>query len=94
MENYSTMKNQIGGTKSLSSRAYNQQFAGTLKKIRHLFNISPSFRENTVLKFDQPLYNEYTTSMRLPSSSTEIQNGGQKNSIYTNGNGKERSTGS
>jgi hypothetical protein len=38
-----TMKNQIGGTKSLSSRAYNQQFAGTLKKIRHLFNISPSF---------------------------------------------------
>lgn len=62
MENYSTMKNQIGGTKSLSSRAYNQQFAGTLKKIRHLFNISPSFRENTVLKFDQPLYNEYKTS--------------------------------
>lgn len=63
MENYSTMKNQIGGTKSLSSRAYNQQFAGTLKKIRHLFNISPSFRENTVLKFDQPLYNEYTNSL-------------------------------
>ena len=70
MENYSTMKNQIGGTKSLSSRAYNQQFAGTLKKIRHLFNISPSFRENTVLKFDQPLYNEYTTS-----SFGRLQNG-------------------
>lgn len=62
MENYSTMKNQIGGTKSLSSRAYNQQFAGTLKKIRHLFNMSPSFRETSVLKFDQPLYNEYNTS--------------------------------
>lgn len=87
MENYSTMKNQIGGTKSLSSRAYNQQFAGTLKKIRHLFNISPSFRENTVLKFDQPLYNEYTTSM-LPATPTasQMQNGGQKNSMYTNGN--------
>ena len=89
MENYSTMKNQIGGTKSLSSRAYNQQFAGTLKKIRHLFNISPSFRENTVLKFDQPLYNEYTTSTRLVTgggSSTEMQNGDQRNSLYTNGN--------
>lgn len=68
MENYSTMKNQIGGTKSLSSRAYNQQFAGTLKKIRHLFNISPSFRENTVLKFDQPLYNEYKISSSSPNS--------------------------
>lgn len=62
MENYSTMKNQIGGTKSLFSRAYNQQFAGTLKKIRHLFNMSPSFHETSVLKFDQPLYNEYSTS--------------------------------
>jgi hypothetical protein len=68
MENYSTMKNQIGGTKSLSSRAYNQQFAGTLKKIRHLFNISPSFRENIVLKFDQPLYNEYTNFLSGPNS--------------------------
>jgi hypothetical protein len=76
MENYSTMKNQIGGTKSLSSRAYNQQFAGTLKKIRHLFNISPSFRENTVLKFDQPLYNEYPTSGKMA----------QRNSAFTNGN--------
>jgi hypothetical protein len=64
MENYSTMKNQIGGTKSLSSRTYNQQFAGTLKKIRHLFNISPSFRANTVLKFDQPLYNDYTINKK------------------------------
>jgi hypothetical protein len=62
MEHYSTMKNQIGGTKSLSNRAYNQQFSGTFKKIRHLFNITPSFRESSVLKFDQPLYNEYKTS--------------------------------
>jgi hypothetical protein len=92
MENYSTMKNQIGGTKSLSSRAYNQQFAGTLKKIRHLFNISPSFRENTVLKFDQPLYNEYTTSMfsaeasarQMSSSSAKERE--QNNPMYTNGN--------
>jgi hypothetical protein len=62
------MKNQIGGTKSLSSRAYNQQFAGTFKKIRHLFNISPSFRETTVLKFDQLLYNEYPTSGKTAQS--------------------------
>nr|AOY36049.1 hypothetical chloroplast RF1 [Hariotina sp. MMOGRB0030F] len=59
MQHYSTMKNQIGGTKSLTSRAYNQQFVGTLKKIRHLFNITPSLNDNNVLKFDQPLYNEY-----------------------------------
>jgi hypothetical protein len=77
MENYSTMKNQIGGTKSLSSRAYNQQFAGTLKKIRHLFNMSPSFRETSVLKFDQPLYNEYNTSS---------QSGFLNNAEKSNGN--------
>lgn len=59
MQHYSTMKSQIGGTKSLSSRAYNQQFMGTFKKIRHLFNITPSFNDQNVLKFDQPLYNEY-----------------------------------
>eukprot|EP00878_Enallax_costatus_P000019 GHUV01000023.1.p1 GENE.GHUV01000023.1~~GHUV01000023.1.p1 ORF type:complete len:2394 (-),score=-415.18 GHUV01000023.1:227-7408(-) len=59
MQHYSTMKSQIGGTKSLSSRAYNQQFMGTFKKIRHLFNITPSFHDQNVLKFDQPLYNEY-----------------------------------
>jgi hypothetical protein len=62
MQHYTTMKNQIGGTKSLSSRAYNQQFVGTFQKIRHLFNITPSFDESTVLKFDQPLYNEYKNS--------------------------------
>jgi hypothetical protein len=64
MQHYSTMKNQIGGTKSLSNRAYNQQFAGTFKKIRHLFNVTPSFDESTVLKFDQPLYNEYSNTQK------------------------------
>jgi hypothetical protein len=62
MQHYSTMKNQIGGTKSLATRAYNQQFVGTFKKIRHLFNITPSFDQSSVLKFDQPLYNEYENS--------------------------------
>jgi len=66
MEHYSTMKNQIGGTKSLSNRAYNQQFVGTFKKIRHLFNITPSFNDSTVLKFDQPLYNEYPNTQKTP----------------------------
>nr|WVD55767.1 hypothetical chloroplast RF1 [Tetradesmus sp. JML-2023c] len=65
MQHYSTMKNQIGGTKSLSSRAYNQQFVGTFKKIRHLFNITPSLHDTNVLKFDQPLYNEYKNSQNL-----------------------------
>jgi hypothetical protein len=62
MEHYRTMKAHIGGTKSLSNRAYLQQFAGTFQKIRHLFTLSPSFRESSVLQFDQPLYNEYQNS--------------------------------
>nr|WVD55975.1 hypothetical chloroplast RF1 [Tetradesmus dimorphus] len=65
MQHYSTMKNQIGGTKSLSSRAYNQQFVGTFKKIRHLFNITPTLNDTNVLKFDQPLYNEYKNNQNL-----------------------------
>nr|WVD56044.1 hypothetical chloroplast RF1 [Tetradesmus bajacalifornicus] len=65
MQHYSTMKNQIGGTKSLSSRAYNQQFVGTFKKIRHLFNITPTLNDTNVLKFDQPLYNEYKNSQNF-----------------------------
>ncbi len=64
MQHFSTMKNQIGGTKSLSNRAYNQQFMGTFKKIRHLFNITPSLSNQNVLKFDQPLYNEYTNNQK------------------------------
>ena len=59
MQHYRSMKNKIGGTKSLASRAYNQQFHGTFKKIRHLFSITPSSAENMILKFDQPLYNEF-----------------------------------
>lgn len=63
MQHYRSMKTKIGGTKSFSSGVYNQQFQGTFKKIRHLFAITPSQNENTVLKFDQPLYNEsYNTS--------------------------------
>jgi hypothetical protein len=67
MQHYRSMKTRIGGTKSFSSSVYNQQFQGTFKKIRHLFAITPSVstQENggelaskTVLKFDQPLYNE------------------------------------
>nr|AMN09085.1 hypothetical chloroplast protein RF1 [Rotundella rotunda] len=60
MQHARTMKANIGGTKSLSSRAYNQQFQGTFKKIRHLFAITPSSTDYTVLKFDQPLFNEYS----------------------------------
>ena len=65
MQHYRSMKTRIGGTKSFSSTAYNQQFQGTFKKIRHLFAITPSdlstgesSSAKTVLKFDQPLYNE------------------------------------
>jgi len=99
MEHYRTMKTKIGGSKSFSSRAYNQQFAGTFKKIRHLFAITPAInssfpfdenlsyqnkennlsnvkssnfntkepqQETNVLKFDQPLYNEYPNNSKTP----------------------------
>jgi len=108
MEHYRTMKTKIGGSKSFSSRAYNQQFAGTFKKIRHLFAITPTInsafpfdsnlsnivldkgsnasnvkslgvnsnnsninilepqKDTTVLKFDQPLYNEYPNNSKNP----------------------------
>lgn len=59
MQHYDVMKSTIGTTKSFANRAYNQQFFGTFKKIRHLFAITPSLTENNVLKFDQPLFNEY-----------------------------------
>jgi len=60
MEHYRSMKTRLnGGSKSFSSRAYNQQFAGTFKKIRHLFAITPSQgQDNVILKFDQALYND------------------------------------
>lgn len=62
MQHYRSMKTKIGGTKSFASGVYNQQFKGTFKKIRHLFAITPSQGDQTVLKFDQPLYNEYGNS--------------------------------
>ena len=58
MQHYRTMKTNIGGTKSFASRVYNQQFQGTFKKIRHLFAITPSQENFSILKFDQPLYND------------------------------------
>nr|YP_009238485.1 hypothetical chloroplast protein RF1 [Kirchneriella aperta]AMO01020.1 hypothetical chloroplast protein RF1 [Kirchneriella aperta] len=59
MQHYDSMKTNIGKTKSFSSGSYNQQFFGTFKKIRHLFAITPSLTESNILKFDQPLFNEY-----------------------------------
>ena len=77
MQHYRTMKTHIGGTKSFASRFYNQQFQGTFKKIRHLFSLTPNFSSSSlisqtgfgeeknyfpnILKWDQPLYNEYAS---------------------------------
>lgn len=60
MQHYDSMKTKISGTKTLTSRTYNQQFIGTFKKIRHLFAITPFSNDQTILKFDQPLYNEFS----------------------------------
>lgn len=65
MEHYDSMKKKIGKTKSFANQVYNQQFFGTFKKIRHLFAITPSLSDNTVLKFDQPLFNESKNSEKL-----------------------------
>jgi threonine/homoserine/homoserine lactone efflux protein len=59
MQHYRTMKTRLGGTKSFTSRMYNQQFKGTFHKVRHLFALTPSASAGSVLKFDQPLYNEF-----------------------------------
>nr|QEP09185.1 hypothetical chloroplast protein RF1 [Chlorosarcinopsis eremi] len=72
MEHYRSMKTNLNGsTKSFSSRAYNQQFSGTFKKIRHLFAITPS-QGNVVLKFDQPLYNEFPNNSTNPLENSLI----------------------
>jgi hypothetical protein len=66
MQHYRTMKARIGGTKSFANRIYNQQFAGTFKKIRHLFAItfqngtSNSYTQNEILKYDKFLYTDST----------------------------------
>lgn len=64
MQHYRSMKSNIGGTKSFASRFYNQQFYGTFKKIRHLFAVTPISSENSILKFDQNLYNEYSNNKK------------------------------
>ncbi len=63
MQHYQTMKKEIGGTKSFSSRVYNQQFQGTFKQVRHLFALTPNEGNKTILKFDQPLFNEYSNKL-------------------------------
>nr|YP_764394.1 hypothetical chloroplast RF1 [Stigeoclonium helveticum]Q06SH2.1 RecName: Full=Uncharacterized membrane protein ycf78; AltName: Full=RF1; AltName: Full=ycf1 [Stigeoclonium helveticum]ABF60203.1 hypothetical chloroplast RF1 [Stigeoclonium helveticum] len=76
MTNYRTMKNTIGGTKSFTNRMYNQQFKGTFHKVRHLFSLTPSSSNGSLLKFDRPLYNlEKTNQSSLTSQAhEELQN--------------------
>lgn len=66
MDQYHTMKQRIGGTKSFSSRVYNQQFQGTFKRVRHLFAVTPTLETQPILKFDQPLFNEYPNTTKTP----------------------------
>ncbi len=75
MEHYRTMKTQLnGGTKSFASRAYNQQFAGTFKKIRHLFAITPSFSSALTLRNETPTLLNNSKEARLTDSRSEGQN--------------------
>nr|YP_009367776.1 hypothetical chloroplast RF1 [Neodangemannia microcystis]ARK14797.1 hypothetical chloroplast RF1 [Neodangemannia microcystis] len=60
-------QNYFNGPKSYANRVYNQQFKGTLNVVRRLFEIDVNSELNkTILKFDQPLFNEFksnTTSL-------------------------------
>ena len=62
MPYFESFKDLFLGPKSYANRVYNNQFKGTLKIIRRLFSISLERKYNrnreSVLKFDQPLYNE------------------------------------
>ena len=55
----------FNGTKSFTNKIYNQQFKGTLRSIQRLFSLSATSTDfiftktnsfNSVLKYDQPLY--------------------------------------
>lgn len=65
------------GPKSYANRVYNQQFKGTLKILRRLFSISLERKNNrnneSVLKFDQPLYKEKLNSQN-PILHEELRN--------------------
>ena len=55
----SSFINFFDGTKSFANKVYNQQFKGTLRSVCRLFSLTPSSDQNveeTVLKYDQPLY--------------------------------------
>jgi hypothetical protein len=50
-------ENYFDGTKSFSNQMYNQQFKGTLRSVRRVFSLTLNNEtDETVLKFDQPLY--------------------------------------
>lgn len=57
------------GPKSYANRVYNHQFKGTLKILRRLFSISLDKKYNknneSILKFDQPLYKEKLNHQNL-----------------------------
>ena len=80
MEHYRTMKTKIGSSKSFSSRAYNQQFTGTFKKIRHLFAITPTLNPSLSFtpRFEETRgLNEKTEKNRgkfLPNNSSQELN--------------------
>ncbi len=66
MQHYASMKRNTGGIKSAANSLYQQQFQGTLRKVRHLFALTPSQTDRRWLSFDQPLYNEYANITNEP----------------------------
>nr|YP_635897.1 hypothetical chloroplast RF1 [Oltmannsiellopsis viridis]Q20EU8.1 RecName: Full=Uncharacterized membrane protein ycf78; AltName: Full=RF1; AltName: Full=ycf1 [Oltmannsiellopsis viridis]ABB81965.1 hypothetical chloroplast RF1 [Oltmannsiellopsis viridis] len=64
----SEFQTYFNGPKSYANRVYNQQFKGTLNVVRRLFAIdiegdsAGRSTSNSVLKFDQPLFNNFKDS--------------------------------
>lgn len=84
------------GPKSYANRIYNNQFKGTLKILRRLFSISLEKKYNrnneSVLKFDQPLYKEEINDQNLTvHEELELENNLENNFDLVNDNDDEQS---
>ena len=71
-ENFEDQSNMV--SQSYVDRVYNHQFKGTLNVVRRLFHITLPLSDSdinnknsnkTILKFDQPLYNEFSSSKNI-----------------------------
>lgn len=89
----------FNGTKSFTNKIYNQQFKGTLRSIQRLFSLSANSTDfiftkknsfNSVLKYDQPLYESQFNFSPYHEEIAEIDSF-YKNKNVSSGTGKTMS---